>query len=433
MRLLLNKELLRRLAIALGLFCSILMYMTTIGECYMVLKPDFTLMKQAYLEKKAERVRAYEKKYLSEQERCGDRSMFVKYLNGMRTKLESMKNALEAERNEPLAKYIAAVVSNSKSTEISGPGWQSVMRMVDEYYQGRTPEQWQDNTAETINGYPSLIFPDDKEPFASVHTGVRIYYLLYNEGGSTQYLKVYSLNRFIADKYLPESVLHPWRAYFWLPFALGLAIYLLIPKVKRPEDAIGYARLWGLMITDFFVLLFSGLFFLVGCGLLSLHEANILTISSMDSGFQISVVVLWIIAVLILGAMWPCVSRRNFWIKLLPDGLEKHTVNGATYYAYADMKQAGLKIKDYGWMVQLVLALSSFGNAGTYAMGLSLGAKDNRVAFVEVEMQDGKPWQFKPAEFEGGVEVIRTLRDHGVNMDSELNKVLKELDEEEVA
>ena len=385
-------------------------------------------MKQAYLEKKAEKVRAYEKKYLSEQERCGDRSMFVKYLNGMRTKLESMKKSLETERNEPLAKYIAAVVSSSKSKEISGPEWQSVMRMVDEYYQGRTPEQWQDNTAETISGYPSLIFPDDKEPFNSVHTGVRVFYLVYNEGGSTQYLKMHILNRFIADKYIPDSVLHPWRAYFWLPFALGLALYLLIPRVKKPEDAIGYARLWALLIPDFFTLVFSGAFFLIGCGLLSLHEANILTISSIDSGYQISVVVFWIIAVLILGAMWPCVSRRNFWISLLPDGLERHTVRGATYYAYADMKHVGLKIKDYGWMVQIILALSAFGNAGTYAMGLSLGAKGNRAAFVGVEMKDGKSWQLKPAEFEDGVKVIRALRDHEVPMDHELAKALDEPD-----
>lgn len=432
MRLLLNAEFLRRLAIAIGLFVSILMYMTTIGESYMVLKPDFTLMKQAYLEKKAERVRAYEKKYHSEQERCGDRKMFVKYLNGMRNELEAKKTALEAERNEPLEQYITAVVS-VKSKEVSGPEWQSLIWLIDEYYQGRTPKQWLDNTAETKNGYPSLIFPDKTEPFASVRSGVRIYYLVYSDGGTKQYLKIYNFPPDLAEKYIPDSFLHPWRAYFWLPFALGLALYLLIPRVKRPEGAIGYTKLWGLIITDFFVLLFSGLFFLFGCGLLSLHDANILTFSSMDSGYQISVVVFWIIAVLILGAMWPCVSRRNFWITLLPDGLERHTVSGATYYAYADMKQAGLTIKDYGWMVRLILALSSFGNAGTYAMGLSLGARDNRAAFVRMEMQDGKSWQIRPAELEGGVEVIKALRDGRVVLDGELNKVLKDLDEEEVA
>ena len=226
-------------------------------------------------------------------------------------------------------------------------------------------------------------------------------------------------------RYAQEALLYPWRAWFWLPFPLGLLLYLfIIPKAKRPQGALGYSRLWGVMISDFFSLILGGLCFLFAFFLLAHNNVSVINMFSLDPG-PLSLVyhcrnVFW--PVLLFLGMWFGISYRNFWIRPLPSGLERHTWRGAVLYQYADMKQAALRIKEQSWLVRLILVLGSF-DAGTMGMNATLLGKSS--VSVVIEMEDGRIWRIALREPDLGLDVAKVLKENGVALDPKLASFLK--------
>ena len=432
MRVLLNSEFLRRLALVAGLFLSIMMYTTTVNNFFILDRPDFKKMQQVEIKKSGQHEKILIKKYRSYEKAFKGQAKYKAYLEKQRSLLESYKKSLEAQRSQPLDQYIDETVKG-KIKDISGPKWDSPVLQIEDYFQGRTPGEFQNFAGTNRRAGKHLIFSTEQGPFAGLARQAKsTLFLSYDRDNKKHYLRLVNLPPRLADKYVKDSLRHPFRAYFWAPFVLGLALYLfIIPKVKRPEGALGHPRLWGVMISDFFGLLFSGLFFLFGFLLMVSNHVSVLTFSGMETGPKIGVIVLWVIGILCLwGTMWFGISYRNFWIRLLPLGMEEHTQSGTRFYAYADMKQANLRVKDYTWMAKLALLLSVFSDSGTTAMAMSMD-KNNTAARLVIEMKDDGSWLIKNPALIGGITLAKALRENGVPMNDKLAQALKELDREE--
>lgn len=417
MKLLCNPEFIRRLALALGLFISIMMYSNSVGSVYIVDKPDFDKMHQQDYTKKLARNR-----FLEETITKRPNTISKQLLERLKKQQKNKKPI----RKMPLDEFIAEKTKGN-TKEVSGPEWQSVVKDVNEHYLGRTPEKWLKNTKVNKSPAKDLYFPQGEEPFASVAPGIhKELFLAYDYEGVKHYLRIHHLpaNR-ASDAY--DSLLHPWRAYSWAPFALGLVLYLfLLPKVVRPAGAWGHPRLWGVMLSDFFSLFFAGLFFWLGFLAISEHDASVCMLFSLEARPMFFVFSGWILGLVFLGGMWFGISYRNFWIMPSAQGLEIHTCKKTSFYPYQEMKQAALRIKDHAWMVQIMLLLGGH-DAGTFLMAQSHNGRVD--ARIEITMKDGEIWQVKLAMIGGGIPLVKTLRDNRVEIDSDLARALEEDDE----
>ena len=197
MRLLLNPETLRRLALAVGLFLSVLMFLNPVSHVYRVEIPDFKRMQK------------------------------FGFFN-------------PAYRKAPLHEFIA-YCTKDRTKDVSSPQWQETFAKVAAHEQGKTPPEWRENTrAKPGRWLTELYFGPDQEPFASLDLAKdRELFLRQSEGGRTRYLRIHCWPAYKADD-ARTSLLYPWRGWSWIPLSLGLVLYLFIlPKVVRPAGRHG--------------------------------------------------------------------------------------------------------------------------------------------------------------------------------------------------
>lgn len=415
MKCLANPEVLRRLALAAGLVISIMMYTASPGRIYLIQKPDFEEMQQADY-KRALRGQA-----------LVDRTIAQRPGSVSKQLLEQLKRQ-QANRKPiqklPLDEYIAAK-TKGKTTPLTGPNRQEALEKIKAHYRGQTPAEWRTNTRIGKSG--DLYFPMDQGPFPDLAPELEKETLLtYDNGGSTGYLRLATRPANQA-RGLRDALRRPWRPYWWAPLAIGLCLYFIIPKVKRPAGAMGYPRLWGVMISDFFSLLFGGLFFLFAFLAISEHNASPAALFNLDRGPLILVFCLGLFGLGCLSVLWLGVSYVNYWIMPLPRGLERRTVAGARLYPYREMNRAWLRIKHLHWLVTLILLLGG-NDAGLTLMGLS--HRNKIAASVVIDMKDGRSWRIKLAEAETGINLARILKDNGVELDDELTELLEIADRE---
>ena len=414
LKIMLNQEVMRRLALALGLFLSLMMYTHSLERVYLVKRPDFEKMRQADHERQLKQ-RAYIQKTITQRPHTISKQLLKE--------LQKQNAGQQPVPLLPLDQYIAKQ-TQGKTSPISGPQWREVIGKITEHEKGQTPPEWQDNTQTNYPRGKNLYFAAGAEPFASLAPkGLQERFLTYTGNGEAQYLHLRTLYASQATK-IREALLHPWRDYFWLPFVLGLALYLVvIPKVKRPAQALGYARLWGVMVSDFFSLVFAGVFFLFGFLALMEHHASLGSLFSLDTGPMILVFVMWLLGLLCLGGMWLGVNRRNFWISLLPQGPLRRTIGGERLFAYADMKQASFHIRKTSRLVRLILILGAL-SPGASLMNMSIANRSD--PGVLLEMKQGSSWRVSLAALDKAEVLVRALKDNRVPLDSGLEGILQE-------
>lgn len=383
MRLLMNPETLRRLALAIGLFLSVLMFLNPISHVYRVEVPDFKRMQK------------------------------TGFFN-------------PAYRKAPLEEFVTYYIKG-KTQDVSSPQWQEVYAKVAAHEQGKTPPEWRENTrAKPSRWYTELYFGPDQEPFASLGLAKdRELFLRHTEGGRTRYLRIHCWPAHKADD-ARTSLLYPWRYLSWIPLTLGLILYLFIlPKVVRPQGAMGFARLWGVMVSDFFGLVFAAGLFFAGSYAMVTNGVDLAHLFTLEGGPLSGVLILWGLGVLALGPMWFGISYRNFWITLTPEGLKHHTWRGESVYAYQDMVRADFRIKKPGKLATLILSLGAgFGGPGGVAVATT--ALENKQAFIVIDMKEGKDWWIRLQGFDSGLDLARALKDNGVPLDDELNAALED-------
>ena len=412
MKLLLNKEFLRRLALAAGLILSIVMYANSVGKVYKLDRPDFEKMLKADHKKSQQRL-DYVRKTVTRRPHTISKQLLAQ--------LKKQDLSPKSVPKLSLEQYIAKCTKNN-SVPVSGPEWLEFIRNFEAHEKGRTPEEWADNKS-TSSRSKALYFPVGQEPFAGVASAKHLeIFLVYSEGGTTKYIRMYTQDATRA-RYAQEALLYPWRAWFWLPFPLGLLLYLfIIPKAKRPQGALGYSRLWGVMISDFFSLILGGLCFLFAFFLIAHNNVSVTNLFSLDPGPLSFILIVMFFGLLLFLGMWFGISYRNFWINQLHLGLERHTWKGAVLYQYADMKQASLRIKEQSWLVRLILVLGSF-DAGTMGMNATLLGKSS--VSVVIEMKDGRIWRIALREPDLGFGVAKVLKENGVALDPKLKSFLE--------
>ena len=357
MRLLLNTEFLRRLALALGLFISIIMLTHAAPYLYEVEFVDFAKQyKQIYISM-VNPLRAQKLVYThrAKQSPAKDYSAALK-------SIDQKLRAIEARfKKQSLEDYIAQQTSGM-IIKISGPQWDALLSKMKQHLKGQTPAELKPNRSVQAKS-TSLYFPPGTVPFATAlgRNGQKI--VAYDHDGATRYLMLSTfspVNRM--NQYAQDDLVYPGRGFWWIPLVLGLLLYLVvIPKAKAPEDALAIPRLWGVMVTDFFGLLFGGGLLLFGALFMQSKQGTLFTLFTMESGFAIGVLVIWALGLLVmLGIMMFGIVYRNYWLRLLPDGLEEHTYKGTRFYAYSAMKRAELRQKDRSWMIRLAMLLSFF-------------------------------------------------------------------------
>ena len=426
MKLLLNTEFLRRLAFALGLFISIIMFTHAAPYLYEVKSVNFTKQYKRIYISMVNPLRAQKIVYIrkAKQNPGKDYSAALK-------SIDQKLKAIDARfKKQPLEDYIAQQLSGM-IIKISGPQWDALLSKMRQHFQGQTPAELQPNRSVKAKS-TSLYFSPGTEPFTTAVGRHGQNFVAYEHEGAAKYLKLSTfspVNRM--DQYAQNDLVYPWRGFWWIPLVLGLLLYLVvIPKAKAPEDALAIPKLWGVMVTDFFGLLFGGGLLLFGALFMQSKHGTLFTLFTMQSGFAIGVLVIWALGLLVmLGIMMFGIIYSNYWLRLLPDKLEEHTHNGTRFYAYSAMKRAELRQKDRGWMIRLAMLLS-FLNPSPGSTAMVVASDNNTIEqYLAIEMIEAPPCliklqRFNIAGYDTAVAVARTLNNNGIALDEALAKAL---------
>ena len=377
MKLIANPEVLRRLALAAGLFAAIVFFMNPVSHILRVELMDFERKQKSF------------------------------YTPASYKKL-------------PLDEYIARE-TKGKSKAVSGAQWQQALQDLLQHRQGKTPEEWIENQPDSSKGRDSeFYFAPEQEPFASeVGNNDEVHYIALEQNGVKHYIELISRKSGYARD-APSAVMYPLRSYAWLPLLIGLIIYFFLPKVKKPIDSLGYGKLWGLVFSDFIGLIFAGFFFWLQLALLIEKAGSFSAMFDFETGRIWLVLFMWFISIVCLGIMWTGVWYRNFWITITPEGLLRHTHKGEQFFPYREMEKASLRQKKHHWLIALLLATgsghpTSIGQASMLAGQKHLG--------ININMKNRKPWWIRLEAFQNPKRLLKSLRENGVEFDESLQTV----------
>jgi hypothetical protein len=378
MKLLLNPEVLRRLAAVAGLFTALVFFFNPASRILKVEFPDF-----AHIQKHG----------------------FVS----------------EKDGKLPLDQFIAKKVGG-RLKEVSGPEWLPVVQNLLHHRQGQTPEDWQDNQPKRFKGKGrEFYFSPDQEPFAQVapKTG-SVVYLLFHLDGQRHYILL-NPKRPEDARDAPSNILYPLRSYVWLPLAVGLLIYFFVPGVKRPSESLGYLRLWGLVISDVMGLAFAGFFFALPLAMILKKGDGLPSLFDFQTGWAWLTIIMWLLTGFGLFMMAVGVWYRNFWIRFTPDGLVRHTHKGDQLYPYKDMDRASLRSKDHHWLVAMLLTLGAR-NPTAVGQAAILASQDH--SGIRIDMKKAKSLWIRLEAFQEPKRLLQILKDNGVELSTDLDAML---------
>jgi hypothetical protein len=378
MNLLTNPEVLRRLAAVAGLFTAIVFFLSSEDTVLKVAFPDF-----AHIQEYG----------------------FVS----------------EKDRDLPLNQFIAKKI-NGRLKEVSGPEWLTVVQSLLSHRQGQTPEEWKDNQPKRFRGSDrEFYFSPDQHPFAEVAPRPgKVVYLAFDLDGREHYILL-NAQRPQYARDAPANILYPLRGYAWLPLTIGLLIYFVIPRVKRPSGSLGYLRLWGLVISDVLGLAFAGFFFALPLVMILEKGGGLSSLFDFQTGWAWLTIVLWLLTGFGLLIMAVGVWYRNFWISFVQDGLVRHTYKGDQLYRYADMQKTSIRTKNYHWLVAMLMTI---GARNPTAMGQAAILASQGHSGIGIDMKKGKLLWIRLEAFEDPKRLAWMLKDNGVEVSQELDSAL---------
>ena len=151
---------------------------------------------------------------------------------------------------------------NIPPREISGPQWEAVVADLVSHDQGHTPGKWLANRSDDVDiGDKELYFAPGEQPFDSVLPSRRgKSYLVFGQGQDKLYIAIKKMGPGRAFD-ARDEIAAPLRIWSWIALFVGLAGYWFLPKARKPEDSLGYYRLWGTVISDILGLAICGLCF----------------------------------------------------------------------------------------------------------------------------------------------------------------------------
>ncbi len=375
-KIMLHPEVLRRLAVLVGLLMAVWFYLWPAEYVYSVSLVDFRAAQQ--------------------------------------------KERWKDDRNMPLDQYMAKKVEG-RLKQVSGPQWQELLKAMLRAQNGPLPEMLQDRLYTIGRGYAKYYYfgPDD-EPMASVGMPRDGYtYLTMTMDGRRYFMGLSSqLYRWASNA--PSWLLYPTRGYAWVPLLLGLLGYLFIPRRKHPEGAYTYGRFSSQIGPDILGLLFAGVFF--GLPLLIIPDnSDIWSVFNFDGGWTVLTLIFW-------GPMAACgvallgVAARyaSIWLQVGAKDFTRASLRGVEHFKYSDIAKAQPYERHAPrW---LVWGLMFFGAGNPTAMGQALLIQGNIEVGWELHLRDGRKVRIMINSLEGAEKLPKAWAKAGVRVEMEPGK-----------
>jgi hypothetical protein len=191
--------------------------------------------------------------------------------SSLRTELEDYRAGL------PLDEYVETVTAGARLS-VSGPAFEALFADVDAALAGAARPEFARRIRADERGWRlplAVWYRADEAPLDSLdlETGPLVRWLVLGQESSGRWLKLVrrpvTIETFapffgFSGYAPPGEMLYPYRTRAWLPAALGLVLYLLVPWPRRPENGMSAGRVrvvvadfaWPLVFLPFFWLPF---------------------------------------------------------------------------------------------------------------------------------------------------------------------------------
>lgn len=319
------------------------------------------------------------------------------------------------DRALPMEQYIAKR-TKERLVEVQGPQWKEFFQALISAKNGVEPPLLQGRKYQISSRYAAYYyFGPDAEPMASLaHRTGPYTYLTMSLEGQRYYLGLDIQPYRWADS-APSWLLFPSRGYAWIPLVLGLLAYLLIPRRKRPEAALGYSRFSAQVMPDVLGLFLAGSFFALPLLIVPDH-AGIWEVFDFFGGWGIITLFFWVLlagwGVVILAmaaryaAMWLEVGEKDFF---------KDSLSGTERIAYAAIE----RVKPYQRRAPrwLVWGLLIFGRGNPTATGQALILDSRDSHGLEVQLKNGRRVRIATDGLPGVDRLLEAMDKAGVALD----------------
>lgn len=329
----------------------------------------------------------------------------------------------DTSRFIPLAAFIEKEIGE-RGMRVSGPAWERLSAFL---FDGASEKDLASRRSEDVYDTGSLYFTPSEEPFREVYESMEerdqpFRYLRFYSSRGPRFFSLSSLDPgTAASRGVPSFVLRPFRRFslFFLICALG--IYFLLPSRKAPEDALGYSRMGSVYVPDVLGLFLSGLFF--GAPFLMVPEIfQTARVLSFSEGSLYFTLFWWFLAALAATLFYVSAKYATFWLLLLPERVEVHTLRGDWNMAYQDIQLADFKDYRPPGGLRIMMRLGSLMEPRLLAQSLLLESR--RDWGVRLVRKDGESFSFLCSGLRGVCLFFEALERAGVPLSEKLREVV---------
>ncbi|MDD4169319.1 MAG: hypothetical protein PHD36_03510 [Desulfotomaculaceae bacterium] len=365
-----------------------------------------------------------------QKEQAGELKSFSGYISNEKKRLNQL----------PPEDYIKEK-SGGKLTLVDDEQWSNFFHEVQlasngEYahsiYGNRVSEKDKDDFWKPTGPVP-VFFNPDEFPFGQWGLSFEEYeqvYIKAAQGDTYLLLKYEDYQSTVSSMYSPYRVApgwlyHPYRVYGIGVMAVGLLLYIFLPRRKNKPDDITYAvsnLTAGDMVAVIFLVTFYGLPFLINGG----------TVQSLTYMWPISAA-MWFLALFGVVMLYYSARYASFRIELTKDALYLITYKGVRELRFAEIESAGLvTLRNPGWFRKLFMALALFsffgGRSSPQPVGSAVLAATAAYGGLELGNQ-GRPLYIWYADQWGGTiiknfnRVTDAIRSAGIKVNQEPREI----------
>jgi len=358
----------------------------------------------------------------------------------------SSKESLIADEERPasslltLSEYIAKI-TKGRLVKVQGMEWAEFFKNTNAASKGiDVGKQWIKHLPNEQHPLRIFFFRPDEAPLNTVGGKLnkenRIVYLALTNEQKTDYLKLeykqYSNDDFMLGSGFtpypdpPSYLLYPYRQYSIWIVLIGLALYIFLPRNKKP-DALRYPS-WRIVLGDLFSFLLIVPFFSI----------PILVIQGSMQTFKegwILLIFFWPLFILGIYSLKLSAWFASYQIILKKDRLQLSTYKGDREYLYSDMLYfQPLIFKPPRWLIILMwlAVLSGKGAARIGAFGRAMIVNGSEAGSIGIALHDGSYMyinitdQIGNIAFPGAEKILDSLKEGRVTEKKEL-KVIRSM------
>lgn len=333
-----------------------------------------------------------------------------------------------------LEEYVAGKTKGARIVEVRSDRWAMFFGDVIAVSSGvKKDRQWTRRFPSDQHHLKQLFFEIDEAPLHGLlpyfqETGGGLLVTL-TQKGQRQYMEAdfrryndgdFSIFGFSPSPHPPSYLFYPYRTAGLLLAAVGIALYVFLPRPRRTRGELSYPT-WMVILGDVVASVMALLFFILPIAIVG--------------GFKQAFIEAWPLMLFI----WPIwlvglfLFRITAWyaaygISVTKDGLLLSTYTGRRGYTYRDMAHFGPVIfKPPRWLIVLMwmAALANRGGARLMGMGQALILEGSEYGSIAVGLKNGKTLYINLTNPMGGMilkgaeTVLKALRAGGVEEKTE--------------